>query len=186
MIILSWWRDRCHSGRCRGVCFDPLANTKCRATADRSRGGRMCATAPTAPVPAAKLWPRRTDDGLPRALRSAVVGVPAGRARADTRHDRRGHDLPASASDSSRARPAPEHQPCVSILALAHHRDGDEGVGGRPPQASRPMRNTAGPAQPPGPRHRASAVGRRLSLRARITRPRHGRTIRSRHAERLD
>src|SRR4029450_3036397 len=162
----------------------------------------MCATAPTALGLATKLvlqleaeisslkgalscWDKY-DDGPPRTLRSAVVGVPVGGAWADAGPDRRCHDIPASTSDSSRAGPAPEHQPLVSILAVAHHRHGDEGVGGSPPQASRPMRNAAGSAQPADPRHRASAVGRRVSLRARSARPRAGRTIRPRHAERLD
>ena len=83
--------------------------------------------------------------------------------------------LPASAPDAPRVGPAPEHQPLFPVLALAHHRHGDPGVGGRPPQASRPMRNTAGSAQPTNLRHRAGAVGRRVSLRARIARPRDGR-----------
>ena len=108
------------------------------------------------------------------------------RAGADPPYDRLGHDIPSSAPDPSRARSSPGRQPSLPLLALAYDGHGHQGVGGRPPEASREDRNRGRPAQSADPRHRSSAVGRRVSLRDRSARPRHARAIRPWHAGRLD
>ena len=69
------------------------------------------------------------------------MGVRGRRARADARHDRVGHDLPAPLPGAPRARAAPDRVAFLPLLALAHHRHGDQGMGGDPSQAPRQVRD---------------------------------------------
>ena len=50
-------------------------------------------------------------------------------------------------------------QPLLPLLAVAHHRHGDQGMGGDPSQAPRQLRNRRRSAQPADLRHQEGAVG---------------------------
>ena len=81
---------------------------------------------------------------------AAVVGLCGGRAGLDPHHDCSSHHLPAPLSGAPRAGTASGGEPFLPLLAVAHHRHGDQGVGGGPPQAPRQVRDRGRSAQPAG------------------------------------
>ena len=125
-------------------------------------------------------------DAVFRLARPPLVGLRARRAGADAHHHRGGHDLPAPLPGAPRARPASGRVALLPLLALAHHRHGDQGVGRDPSQAPRQVRDRGRPAQPADPRHQQGALARRVPVRQGIVQQGDDGALRPRHAGRLD
>src|SRR3990170_7811158 len=128
-------------------------------------------------------------DGLTHVIewtdRIALVGLYPRDASPHAYHHRRRHNLSAPAPGAPRARAAPGDKPLLPLLALAHDRHGDAGMGGDPPQAPRQGGNHGGPAQPAAVRHLEGIVRRRRPLPQGDPEPGNGRAVRPRRARRL-
>ena len=109
-----------------------------------------------------------------RHFRPTVVGLRRRHFGTHPYHDRGRHHFPAPAPGASRAGPASGREPFLPFLAVAHHRDGDQGVGGDPSQAPREVRDrrTIPTARRCGASARCYGRARSFTARKRKTRRR--------------